>query len=111
MGIGVLWARRELLERMPPYQSGSNMAHNVSLDASGAIGLAAALQFLKSLSYEKLRTNEVELTSYAVARLATFRRKNERRSGCFVEDYHAISGLNVTFLLTFPKVCLTYINE
>ena len=92
MGIGVLWARRELLEQMPPYQAGSNMAHNVSLDAaefahggykfcagtpyaSGAIGLAAAFQFLKSLSYEKLRTNEVELTSYAVARLASFRRK------------------------------------
>lgn len=88
MGIGVLWARRELLEQMPPYQSGSNMAHHVSLDAaelehggykfgagtpyaSGAIGLAAALQFLKSLSYKKLRTKEEELTSYALARLAS----------------------------------------
>ena len=86
MGIGVLWARRELLEQMPAYQSGSNMAHHVSLDtaefahggykfgagtpyASGAIGLAAALRFLKSLSYEKLRTNEEELISYALARL------------------------------------------
>lgn len=88
MGIGVLWARRELLEQMPPYQSGSNMAHNVGLGAaelahggykfgagtpyaSGAIGLAAALQFLKSLSYKKLRTDEEELTSYALARLAS----------------------------------------
>ncbi|HET8924494.1 MAG TPA: aminotransferase class V-fold PLP-dependent enzyme [Candidatus Acidoferrum sp.] len=88
MGIGVLWARRELLEQMPPYQSGSNMAHNVSLDAaelahggykfgagtpyaSGAIGLASALQFLKSLGYKKLRTDEVELITYAVARLAS----------------------------------------
>lgn len=87
MGIGVLWARRELLEQMPPYQSGSNMAHNVSLDAaelahggykfgagtpyaSGAIGLAAALQFLKSLGYKKLRTDEVELTRYALTQLA-----------------------------------------
>lgn len=88
MGIGVLWARRELLEQMPPYQSGSNMAHNVSLDAaelahggykfgagtpyaSGAIGLVAALQFLKSLSYEKLRADAEELTSYALVRLAS----------------------------------------
>jgi cysteine desulfurase/selenocysteine lyase len=88
MGISVLWARRELLEEMPPYQSGSNMAHNVSHEAaefahgcykfgagtpyaSGAIGLAVALQFLKSLSYKKLRTNEVELTSCALAQLAS----------------------------------------
>jgi SufS family cysteine desulfurase len=87
MGIGVLWARRELLEQMPPYQSGSNMAHNVSLDAaelahggykfgagtpyaSGAIGLAAALEFLKSLGYKKLRRNEEELNRYALAQLA-----------------------------------------
>jgi SufS family cysteine desulfurase len=88
MGIGVLWARRELLEQMPPYQSGSNMAHNVRLDAaelahggykfgagtpyaSGAIGLAAALEFLKSLGYKKLRRDEEELSSYALAQLAS----------------------------------------
>ncbi|HXI67541.1 MAG TPA: aminotransferase class V-fold PLP-dependent enzyme, partial [Steroidobacteraceae bacterium] len=61
MGVGVLWARRELLEEMPPYQAGSNMAHAVDLaseefehgarkfgagtpNVSGAVGLAAAVQ-------------------------------------------------------------------
>src|SRR5438093_8693627 len=39
--------------------------------------------------------------------LATFLRKNEARSGQFVEDYQAISSPNVTFPLTFPVVCLT----
>jgi len=87
MGIGVLWARRELLEEMPPYQAGSNMAHNVSLDgpelahaaykfgagtpyASGAIGFAAAIRFLNSLGGELRWSREQELTRYAVARLS-----------------------------------------
>ncbi len=43
--------------------------------------------------------------------LATFRRKNEARSGQFVEDYQAISSPNVTFPLTFPIVCLTCVHE
>ncbi len=45
MGIGVLWARREILEDMPPYQGGSNMAHDVDLEsahyAEGALKFGA----------------------------------------------------------------------
>jgi cysteine desulfurase/selenocysteine lyase len=65
MGSGVLWARRELLEAMPPYHVGSNMAHEVELDRAvfehGALkfqagtpdvaqpaGLAAAARLLMS---------------------------------------------------------------
>ncbi len=61
MGIGVLWGRREALDALPPYQAGSNMAHEVGYDsadwspgalrfgagtpnASGPIGLAAAVE-------------------------------------------------------------------
>ena len=36
MGIGVLWARREILEEMPPYQAGSNMAHEVGSEHGDA---------------------------------------------------------------------------
>ena len=43
MGVGVLWARREQLERMPPYQLGSNMAHEV--DATSAQFEQAALKY------------------------------------------------------------------
>jgi cysteine desulfurase/selenocysteine lyase len=32
MGVGVLWASTEMLEEMPPYQAGSNMAHDIDLD-------------------------------------------------------------------------------
>src|SRR5207247_11096312 len=41
------------------------------------------------------------------AGLATFLRKNEARSGQFVEGYQAISSPKVTFPLTFQVVCLT----
>ena len=43
--------------------------------------------------------------------LATLLRKNEARSGQFVEGYQAISSPNVTFPLTFPVVCLTCVHE
>jgi cysteine desulfurase/selenocysteine lyase len=65
MGSGVLWARRELLDAMPPYHVGSNMAHDVDFegatfehgalkfqagtpDVAQAVGLAAAAQLLMS---------------------------------------------------------------
>src|SRR5882762_859375 len=61
MGVGVLWARRELLDAMPPYQSGSNMAREIDLtsqefehgarkfgagtpNVADAVGLAAAVK-------------------------------------------------------------------
>jgi len=88
MGIGALWARREVLENMRPYQAGSNMAHDVEIDsvpahfaegglkfeagtpnAPGAVGLAAALEFLESLGREKLWAREQELTRYALSEL------------------------------------------
>jgi len=89
MGIGALWARRELLDGMPPFQAGSNMAHEVDLESvpahfadggfkfeagtpnvSGAVGLAAAIRFLESLGTKELWTREQELTDYALASLS-----------------------------------------
>jgi cysteine desulfurase / selenocysteine lyase len=89
LGTGVLWARREILNRMPPYQTGSNMAYEVEIESlpaqlaegglkfeagtpnvAGAVGLAAALEFLESLGREKLWSREQELTRYALSELA-----------------------------------------
>lgn len=88
MGIGVLWARRETLENMPPYQAGSNMAHDVEAESvparfvegswkfeagtpnvPGAVGLATALEFLESLDRKALWAREQALTRYALSRL------------------------------------------
>lgn len=88
MGIGVLWARREILDRMAPYQAGSNMVHDVEIDAiptefaegslkfeagtpnvAGAVGLASAVEFLNALGRAELWSREQTLTRYAFSRL------------------------------------------
>ena len=88
MGIGVLWARAELLDVLPPYQLGSNMAHEwesvaarVPLapkahkfeagtpNVAGAVGLAAAIDYFESLGRAELWKREQELTAYALQRL------------------------------------------
>jgi len=86
MGVGVLWARREILEEMPPYQSGSNMAHDVDVDSfhaehaarkfgagtpnvSGPIGLAAAVIYLNELGRDAIAQQEQAITAYALERL------------------------------------------
>src|SRR5262245_32765171 len=86
MGVGVLWGRRELLDDMSPYQSGSNMAHQVDFasqefehaarkfgagtpNVSGPVGLAAAVQYLHRQNRSVLESHEKELTEYALEQL------------------------------------------
>lgn len=81
-GIGVLYGRRELLEEMPPYQGGGDMIMSVGFDATtyappphkfeagtpnaaGAVGLAAALEFLGGLDRTALATHEDQLLATA----------------------------------------------
>jgi cysteine desulfurase/selenocysteine lyase len=86
MGIGVLWGRHELLEAMPPYQGGGEMIDTVGPDIStwaqlphkfeagtpngaGAVGLAAAIDFLERIGHDALWSYEQELTRYGLDRL------------------------------------------
>lgn len=82
-GSGALWARREILEAMPPFMSGGDMIREVHLrhttfndvpykfeagtpDVSAAIGLGAALDYLSGLGMEHVRAHERELVEYAL---------------------------------------------
>ena len=86
-GIGVLWAKRELLEAMPPFLGGGSMIKLVELDASTyadvptrfeagtpaiaeAIGLGEAIDFLSGIGMAAIHQYETELLTYALARLA-----------------------------------------
>jgi cysteine desulfurase/selenocysteine lyase len=88
MGVGVLWGRRELLDAMPPYQGGSNMAHEVDLDAmhlsdgalkfgagtpnvSGAVGLAAAMRFIRAIGQTALWDHEQSITRHFIQRIGS----------------------------------------
>jgi len=85
-GIGVLWAREELLDAMPPFLGGGEMIRDVRLDGftpneipwkfeagtppiAEAIGLAAAIDYLTGLDMEAVRAHEISLTAYALASL------------------------------------------
>ena len=82
-GIGVLWGREDLLERMPPFLGGGEMIRDVRLDGfvpndlpwkfeagtppiAEAIGLHAAIGFLESVGMEKIAAHEIGLTARAI---------------------------------------------
>ena len=77
-GIGALWARRDLLDAMPPFMTGGSMISRVTLDGSEwneapwkfeagtpaiaeAIGLAAAIEYLEHIGMEQVRAHERRL--------------------------------------------------
>lgn len=86
-GIGALYGKRQLLESMPPYQAGGDMIRTVSFEKTtyndlpnrfepgtpniaGAIGWAAALDFVDAVGIEAIGRHERELTDYAQRRLS-----------------------------------------
>ncbi len=88
-GVGVLWARKELLEEMPPFLTGGHMIIEVTTKyarwndvpykfeagtqhIAGVIGLGAAIDYLTILGMAKVRQHEMELTRYAFSKLLRF---------------------------------------
>ncbi|WP_368911171.1 cysteine desulfurase [Taklimakanibacter deserti] len=86
-GIGVLYGKMEHLKRMPPYQGGGEMIGEVTLEnvtyaepphrfEAGtpaiveAIGLGAALDYMKGIGLEAIAAHEADLRDYAMARLS-----------------------------------------
>ncbi len=84
MGAGVLWARPELLERMPPFLGGGSMILRVSLerstwstvphkfeagtpDVGAAAGIAAACDYLDAIGLDRIHAHEIELTAHLLA--------------------------------------------
>lgn len=85
-GIGVLWGRRELLEKMEPFLGGGDMINSVSLEdakwadlpykfeagtpnIAGVIGLGAAIDYLNELGMENVLKHEQHIVKYAMRRL------------------------------------------
>lgn len=111
-GIGVLWGRYGLLEKMPPYQTGGHMIEDVYIDRStfrapplrfeagtphiaGVIGLGAAVKYLDGVGMSAVREHEKTLLSLGMEKLSAIpgirilgTRDVEKRSGCvsFVVD-------------------------
>ena len=111
-GIGALWARRELLESMPPFLGGGEMIRDVRKDGfttndvpwkfeagtpaiAEAVGLGAAVDYLEHLGMDEVRAHERELTQYALEAL-------EDRLGDSITIYGprdvAVRGGTISFL-------------
>jgi cysteine desulfurase/selenocysteine lyase len=86
-GIGVLFGKKELLDRMPPYQGGGDMIVSVSFEKTqynvlpfkfeagtpnivGAIGLGVAIEYLQSIGMEAISEYEKNLLNYATEKLS-----------------------------------------
>ena len=86
MGIGVLYGKAELLDAMPPYQTGGDMISSVSFEETvyneipmkfeagtpnveGAVGLTAAINYIESLGLDAIHEYETELLDYATEKM------------------------------------------
>lgn len=83
MGIGVLYGRRDILDKMPPFMTGGEMIEHVSLDevtyaavphkfeagtvnAEGAAGLSAAIHYINEIGFSEMEERELMLTKAAM---------------------------------------------
>lgn len=85
-GIGVLYGKEELLQKMEPFLGGGDMIHEVWLhkatyntlpwkfeagtaNIAGGVGLAAAIDYLEKIGMENIREHEKKLTEYALKKM------------------------------------------
>ncbi|MGI0008325.1 MAG: cysteine desulfurase [Nitrosopumilaceae archaeon] len=86
-GVGVLWARKEILENMQPFNGGGDMIREVhkynttwndlpykfeagTPNIADVIGFSAALDYLENIGMDKVREHEIELTKYALDKIS-----------------------------------------
>jgi cysteine desulfurase/selenocysteine lyase len=132
-GIGVLYAREELLEAMPPFLGGGEMIRDVRLDGftpnelpwkfeagtppiAEAIGLHEAIRYLEAVGFDSVRRHEEALTAYAIASLGQAFGDKIRifgpdpatgpRAGVISFDFAGIHPHDVAQVLDSKHVCV-----
>ncbi len=106
-GIGVLYGKKELLEKLDPFFYGGDMVNEVSYETAtwadvpqkfeggtpniaGAIGLGAAIDFIQEIGWETIQKNEQELVKYLFSKLPKFVNiiASPRLGGVGVGEHH-----------------------
>ncbi len=129
-GIGVLYGKRRLLDAMPPYQGGGDMIERVTFEhttyadlpnkfeagtphIAGAVGLAAAIDWLSQLGLERVAAHEDRLLRHATERLSAIpgvriKGTAPKRSGAlsFVVTDPPISTLDIGTRLDLEGICI-----
>ena len=89
-GVGVFWARKEILENMQPFNGGGDMIREVhkyettwndlpykfeagTPNIADVIGFSAALDYLENIGMDKVREHEIELTKYALDQMSAIK--------------------------------------
>ena len=128
-GIGILWGRQELLERMQPFNVGGGQIRHVSLERTTwnelphkfeagtppiveAIGLGAAIDYLDGVGLENIERHEAELTESAMGRLGEITGLTiygpplERRGGIISFDLEGVHPHDVAQILGHEGVAV-----
>jgi cysteine desulfurase/selenocysteine lyase len=128
-GIGVLWGRPELLERMSPFELGGHMIRRVTLERTTwnelpakfeagtapiaeAVGLASAIDYIDEIGLEAIEAHERELAGYALGRLSevpgvrVFGPPAERRVGIVSFEVEGVHPHDVAQILDAEGVAV-----
>jgi cysteine desulfurase / selenocysteine lyase len=128
-GIGVLWGRRELLEKMSPFELGGHMIRKVTLEETTwnelphkfeagtapiaeAVGLGAAIDYVTDVGLDNLEAYEQELLDYTLPRLEEvpgvrlFGPAAERRAGIVSFEVEGVHPHDVAQILDWDGVAV-----
>lgn len=128
-GIGVLFGRKDLLEKMPPFNTGGDMIRKVTYEnaewndvpmkfeagtpnIAGAIGLAAAIQYLQNVGMKNIEAHEKELMRYTLEKIKTIKNITvynagiENSSGILSFNLNNIHAHDVAAVLSDEGICI-----
>ncbi|RJQ15599.1 cysteine desulfurase [Candidatus Woesearchaeota archaeon] len=127
MGIGVLYGKKELLEKMQPYQFGGDMIKSVSLEhaewndlpmkfeagtvnVADAVGLAEAIKYLEHIGMDVIEKKEKELLQYALQELKKIKTLKiyhaEKSSGIISFTMEKVHPHDIASLLDDERICI-----
>jgi cysteine desulfurase/selenocysteine lyase len=128
-GVGALWGRAELLERMEPFLVGGHMIRSVGVEETTwgelphkyeagtapmaeAVGFGAAIDYLSELGFDAIERHEHVLAAYALDRLAelpwvtTYGPPADRRAGIVSFNVEGVHPHDVAQMLDFDNVAI-----
>ncbi len=130
LGIGVVYGKKELLNKMPPFLMGGDMIEYVYEDhttfaplpnkfeagtqnVEGVIGLGAAIDYINSIGYQKIHEIESEVISYAIEKLSSLEylelyitNNKANHSGVISFNIKGVHPHDVASILDTEGVCI-----
>lgn len=129
-GIGVLYGKADLLQKMPPFLGGGDMVQTVTMDgftsaelprkfeagtlaAADAVGLGAALSWIEHTGRDDIHAQEALLTTHALSELQTIKGLTilgttdpQKRTGCISFTIDGVHPHDLTDILGRQGICL-----